>query len=140
MSIKTKDIAENKKLPNHIAIIPDGNRRWARAHKLQAVWEGHKEGAKRFQEVIESAFERGVSCITFWAASEDNFTKRSQSEVNYFLNLFESELERGLSSDTFVKNEIRVRIIGKGMEINKGRKRLGELIDALENKTRGFKS
>lgn len=127
-------------VPHHVAIIPDGNRRWARSHKIAAVWEGHREGVKRFQELSDAAFSKGTRFVTFWAASEDNFIKRPKDEVRYFLDLFEEEVVRMLSSDTLEKNGIRVRVIGRWREMieGQGRTRLIQLIDDLEKKTKGY--
>jgi undecaprenyl diphosphate synthase len=64
-----------KSIPNHVAIIPDGNRRWAKKQGLKP-WDGHYEGAKRFEELVDEAFSLGIKNISFWGSSEDNLTKR----------------------------------------------------------------
>ena len=73
-------------IPTHIAIIPDGNRRWATERELPP-WEGHRKGSEQFKHISEAAFQLGVSYITFWAASEDNLTKRNPLEITFLVNL-----------------------------------------------------
>lgn len=126
-----------EKVPHHIAIIPDGNRRWARAKGL-LPYEGHREGAKRVHEIAEIAFEHGVKYVTVWGASVDNLKKRSKTEVSFLIKLFEKELKNILNSETLRKNEIRMRVVGKGKEIAKS-KILSKLIDDAENDTAHFK-
>ncbi|MDP3995852.1 MAG: undecaprenyl diphosphate synthase family protein, partial [bacterium] len=64
-----------KNIPEHVAIIPDGNRRWARKRGLHP-WVGHEVGAKKFEKVLEKALELKIPYLTFWAGSWDNLTKR----------------------------------------------------------------
>ncbi|MFA5778473.1 MAG: polyprenyl diphosphate synthase, partial [Candidatus Paceibacterota bacterium] len=125
-----------EKVPHHIAIIPDGNRRWARAKGL-LPYEGHREGAKRVHEIAEMGFERGVKYMTVWGTSADNLKKRSKTEVSFLVKLFERELKEILNSETLRKNEIRMRVIGRGKEIVKS-KVLSKLIEDAERDTAHF--
>src|SRR3989344_8580321 len=102
--------------PRHIAIIPDGNRRWAKQHGLSAR-EGHRKGVTQFREISQAVLDEGIPYFTFWAASEDNLTKRSRLEVKFLLSLLRAELERELASDKFEENKVRVRIIGRYREL-----------------------
>jgi undecaprenyl diphosphate synthase len=79
------------KIPNHLAIIPDGNRRWAKENNLPSV-EGHKEGSKRFVEVARTAREKGIHTISVWGFSTENWS-REISEVNYLMDLFTALLK-----------------------------------------------
>ena len=79
-------------LPRHVFIIPDGNRRWAMSRHL-APWEGHIQGRERFHEISDVAFECGIPYFTFWAASEDNLTKRDPLEIHFLTELLQKELE-----------------------------------------------
>ena len=125
-----------EKVPHHNAIIPDGNRRWARAKGL-LPYEGHREGAKRVHEIAEIGFERGVKYMTVWGTSADNLKKRSKTEVSFLVKLFERELKEILNSETLRKNEIRMRVIGRGKEIVKS-KVLSKLIEDAERDTAHF--
>jgi undecaprenyl diphosphate synthase len=104
-------------IPNHIAIIPDGNRRWATANGLNA-WQGHQEGAKRFEEVAEAAFEAGVKHVTFWGASIDNLKKRSPLEVSVLFKLLVKLLEKEIKFKRLLKNKVQFKLLGKYKEFS----------------------
>jgi undecaprenyl diphosphate synthase len=73
-------------LPQHIAFIPDGNRRWATAHGLSAK-DGHKEGYRVLRDTAERCFDRGIKYVTFYGFSTENWS-RSADEVGYLMKLF----------------------------------------------------
>ena len=73
-------------MPNHVAIIMDGNGRWATKRGLRRS-EGHLEGSKRLKEIVEYAFKNGIKVLSVFAFSTENF-KRSKDEVDYLMNLF----------------------------------------------------
>ncbi len=101
-------------LPRHVAIIPDGNRRWAKEHGL-ASWEGHAKGAKRFVDITNSIFEWNIPFFTFWAASEDNLRKRKKAEVSFLVKLLRAQLRKGLKP--FDRRDIKLRVLGRGADI-----------------------
>jgi len=72
-------------LPNHIAIIPDGNRRWAKAHNLP-VFEGHRKGAQTTIEIARKVRSLGISTLTMWVFSTENW-KREKDEVKGIIGL-----------------------------------------------------
>jgi len=81
----------SNKTISHIAIIPDGNRRWARSKHLETI-EGHKIGIDKIEEVARWAHEHKIKHITFWGFSTDN-NKRSKEEVEELMKLFEFKFE-----------------------------------------------
>jgi undecaprenyl diphosphate synthase len=121
-------------IPAHIAVIPDGNRRWAKKRGLAAII-GHEKGIERFNETSEAAFHAGVQFFTIWAGSEDNLIKRSAQEVAHLVKHLRQEIERQLASGRLEKKEIRFRLIGRWHEIlnDAGLKRAA---DELESRTR----
>ncbi len=123
-------------VPTHLAIIPDGNRRWAKAQGLDP-WLGHEAGVARFEEASEEAFAKGVKYFTFWASSEDNLRKRPKMEVKALLWLMEKYLARPDIVENFVKHEIRVRVLGRWEEMLESQKLQKGLKD-LQEKTIGF--
>lgn len=123
-------------IPKHIAIIPDGNRRWAKAQRLNP-WEGHTEGVKRFWDVSDFAEKNNIDHLTFWAASYDNLKKRSQLEVSFLLKLMEQELLKPEILERSVNNKVRVRVIGEWKDFVKNDKFLSKIAD-LEDKTKHF--
>ena len=96
-------------LPEHIAIIMDGNRRWAKAKKMP-VSLGHKEGAKTLENIVRHAKNIGIKYITVYAFSTENW-KRTQDEVNSLMLLFQNYLdEYSKRADT---ENIKIQFIGK---------------------------
>lgn len=80
-----------EKLPKHIAIIPDGNRRWAKENVLPSFL-GHREGYKRVEELVQEAKDLGVSFVTLWAFSTENW-KRDDKEKQELFSLIKEGLE-----------------------------------------------
>jgi len=98
-------------IPNHVAIIMDGNRRFARKRGLPPQ-VGHIFGSKKAEEVPNWCWELGIRNVTVYAFSTENF-KRSEEEKKNIFNLVERELRR-LASDTRIhKNRVRVKIVGR---------------------------
>jgi len=102
---------KNKNLPNHIAIIPDGNRRWAEKHKLEA-WLGHKRGAEYIEKLVDVVIEMEIPYLSFWGSSRDNLQKRSKKEVEFLLKLFKEKFLTLSTSEKVIKNEVKINIIG----------------------------
>lgn len=127
---------ETKKVPHHLAVIPDGNRRWSKQEGLP-LSKGYRHGGENFRKVMRASFKRGVKYFTIWGASEDNLRKRSRTEIMILSSLLKEEFEKLISSEEIVKEKIRVRIVGKGIEILKD-KRMRSLADAIEKKTKSF--
>ena len=99
---------EQENLPKHIAIIMDGNRRWAR-EKGMPISFGHKEGAKTLEKVVRYANKIGIKYITVYAFSTENW-KRTTEEVSTLMKLFQSYLDD--YSKRANSENIRVKIIG----------------------------
>ncbi|MBI2054659.1 MAG: di-trans,poly-cis-decaprenylcistransferase [Candidatus Sungbacteria bacterium] len=99
---------EGEKVPTCIGIIPDGNRRWARASGLPSL-EGHRAGYQKAKEVAEWAFDAGVRHILFYAFSTENW-KRTAEEVSYLMDLLKWVLEHEINE--LDKRGIKLRVIG----------------------------
>ncbi|MFN4289569.1 MAG: polyprenyl diphosphate synthase [Permianibacter sp.] len=95
-------------VPQHVAIIMDGNGRWAKKRSLPRV-AGHKVGMERARDVTEAAGKRGVRSLTLFAFSSENW-QRPLEEVSYLMDLFVTGLEREAKS--LHKNGVRLRVIG----------------------------
>ena len=104
-----------KKLPVHIAIIPDGNRRWARKHKLDA-WLGHREGIESLEELMNIVMELGIPHLSFWGSSEDNLKKRPVEEVKFLLEIFKKKFLELSEDEKIHKNKMKINIFGKWRE------------------------
>lgn len=95
-------------LPEHVAIIMDGNGRWAKARHLPRT-AGHKRGADTVRRIIEAARRMGIGYLTLYAFSSENW-KRPESEVNDLMGLLRLYLRHELA--TLAKNGIRFKVIG----------------------------
>ena len=96
------------KVPQHVAIIMDGNGRWAKSKGMERVF-GHRNALTAVRESVEAAAEIGVKAITLYAFSTENWN-RPKMEVNALMNLLVSSLKNELP--TFQKNEVKVNAIG----------------------------
>lgn len=103
-------------LPNHIAIIPDGNRRWADMKGLPRLW-GHKVGAERMHQVVDRLLQVGIKYLTLWGFSSDNW-KRKDEEVQGLLNLLQLWIEK--DTPWLHENGVRLRHIGHLYELPQG--------------------
>ncbi len=118
----------------HLAIILDGNRRWARSRGLPP-WEGHREGVKILRKIAEACFERGIEYLTVFAFSTENW-KRSEREVSMLMGLFYDAMTKEL--DSYMEKGIRVRVIGrrKGLP-EKLREAIAKTEETTKNNTKG---
>ncbi len=104
----TQDIPPVGEVPRHIAIIMDGNGRWAKKRFMPRV-AGHKRGVEVVREIIRACVERGVSYLTLFAFSSENW-RRPQEEVSFLMQLFLRALEEEVAK--LHENGIRFRVIG----------------------------
>ena len=102
-------------VPAHVAIIPDGNRRWARGKGMKP-WEGHEVGAKNFENLIKFSLKAGIKCLTIWGSSLDNLTKRPMEEKRALLEIYKKYFQRLLEGEEIHENEVRVNVIGRWEE------------------------
>ena len=103
---------ELKNIPTHVAIIPDGNRRWAKKRGLKP-WEGHEAGAKNLEKVLRVSFDLGVKYVTFWGSSLDNLRKRPFREKRALLDIYRKYFLKLTDSEDIHKNEVKINVIGK---------------------------
>jgi undecaprenyl diphosphate synthase len=107
------DKLDSKRLPHHVAIIMDGNGRWAERRHLPRV-AGHQRGVKAAREIIEACARLKLPCLTLYAFSRENWT-RPQAEVEFLMRLLREYLKRELP--TIHKNNIRLTIIGRQADL-----------------------
>jgi len=99
-----------RKIPHHLGIIIDGNRRWAKERGLPAL-EGHRRGLERLKELIDWSKERGIKVLTLFVFSTENW-KRSKVEVNYLTRLFGQALSKK-NIQKIHQEGIKIRVIGQ---------------------------
>ena len=120
-------------LPKHVAIIMDGNGRWAKKQGMMRVF-GHRKGVKAVREAIEGAAEVGVEYLTLYAFSTENWN-RPKLEVDALMSLLLSSLKDELK--TLQENNIKLKVIGDISKLpQKNQKELQQVIDKTKNNTR----
>jgi len=119
----------NTKLPRHIAIIMDGNRRWAKKRNLPII-AGHRAGADTLQKIIETCLDIKIEYLTVYAFSTENWN-RAPEEVNDLMNLLREYLLK-LEKDNKDRN-VKIRIVG---DINRLDEDIRNKIVTLENRTK----
>lgn len=123
---------EEINMPKHIAIIMDGNRRWAKARNLP-VKAGHKEGAETLKRVVRYANKIGIKYVTVYAFSTENW-KRSEEEVNALMFLLESYLDE-FSKEANTENFV-IRVLGDLTVLSKKlQKSINDAIERTKNNT-----
>lgn len=123
-----KKIKSQASVPQHIAFICDGNRRWAEMRGMPPLM-GHQAGIANFENLVDWFLKRGVSTITFFVFSTENWN-RSKEEVDFLMDLFYTELNKNMKNA--LEKNLRYRVIGSRERLPK---KLAELCDELEEKT-----
>ena len=116
-------------MPAHVAIIMDGNGRWARARHRPRVF-GHTQGVKTVRRIVEGASEIGVKCLTLYSFSTENWT-RPKAEITALFNLLREYVESDL--ETLHGRNVRVRILGSRSGLSPD---LLQLINRVEETTK----
>jgi len=106
-------VVDFARLPRHVAIIMDGNGRWARLRNKNRV-EGHRAGIDAVRDALETAARLGLEVLTLYAFSIENW-KRPESEVSVLMGLLKHYLRAEL--DTLLRNNIRFKVVGRGDEL-----------------------
>lgn len=119
--------------PEHIAIILDGNRRWA-FERLLNPWIGHQYGAKKIEDLLKWCLDLDVRSITLYAFSTENFQRPSQ-EVGEILEIAEEKLREVLTNEEIHKHEVKVKVIGR---LNLLPESLQETIRHAEESTKNY--
>lgn len=114
------------RLPRHVAVIMDGNGRWAEHHGRPRI-DGHREGMESVRDIVKTSSQTGVRFLTLYAFSMENW-KRPVTEVNFLMSLLESYIEREI--DELHDNGVRLRTIGKTSALPKSVRRI--LTNAIE--------
>ncbi|MBI1863551.1 di-trans,poly-cis-decaprenylcistransferase [Candidatus Microgenomates bacterium] len=115
----------------HIAIIPDGNRRWARARNMPTL-EGHRRGFSALEKMANHIRKRGIHTLTVWAFSTENWN-REKDEITYLMKLYETWLNSNLR--TAVRDKVRIIHLGRKDRIPESLRK--KLIEA-EEKTKSY--
>jgi len=128
MHLKSK--IDPLRLPKHVAVIMDGNGRWAKKRGKLRIF-GHKNGVKAVRETVTTAAELGINVLTLYAFSTENWN-RPKKEVDMLMSLLVSSLKKELK--LFQKNNISLRTIGNITSLpQKAQKELNEVVEKTKN-------
>lgn len=128
MERKIEEIVNLENLPEHVAIIMDGNRRWAKKKGLTTP-QGHKEGAENLKRIAKFANEIGIKYMSVYAFSTENW-KRAKEEVEAIMKLLKNYIFNFFKS---YDSNIKIKVIGRKEELSK---ELREAIEKVEEKTK----
>jgi len=133
--LRKKNIEEvlDLKIPTHIAIIMDGNARWAKAKNLPLAL-GHKSGSENVRKIAESCIEIGVKNLTIYAFSSENWD-RPQDEVSYLMKLLDEYLEK--ETKPLIEKDVKIVISGNLEKLPASTK---EKIAAIQNQTKNHQT
>ncbi|MBS3114505.1 di-trans,poly-cis-decaprenylcistransferase [Candidatus Woesearchaeota archaeon] len=118
----------SSKVPTHIALVLDGNRRYAKKIGLQP-WKGHEFGVKKLEELFKWCIELDIKELTLYCFSTENF-RRAKKEVDYLFNLFWKEFEKMKQGRGVFKDKVKVNVIGRTKMFSK--KMQEAMIEAME--------
>ena len=127
-SVKTASLAESRRVPKHIVIIPDGNRRWAKKHGLEPI-EGHKKGLEAAFNVVKASKNIGVKVLTLWSFSTENW-KRPTMEVRYLMHIYQIFFKKHVKE--LIKEGVRFKWLGRRDRVPQS---LKKLLLAIEKQT-----
>jgi len=120
---------------NHVAIIPDGNRRWAKEQSLRPT-AGHEKGFEIFKDVAREARKLGIPYLTAWGLSRDNTLKRSVRELKFLYTRFQENFEKLLQDKELHEDKVKVRVLGEWPRFFPSR--LKTIIGKLEETTKNY--
>lgn len=120
------------KIPQHLGIIMDGNRRWARARGLP-VFQGHTAGLEVLKKTIKHCQKRGIKTLTVFAFSTENW-QRSKREVDFLMVLCQKAIDRDLKD--LAREDVRIRVIGEKQMLSRG---IANSLAKIEESTRNNK-
>lgn len=121
-------------LPQHVAIIMDGNGRWAQQRQLPRI-AGHEEGVKTVEKIIKQAMKSQIKILTLFAFGIENWG-RPQDEVDFLMQLFIKNLET--QAEHFIKNNIQLRVIGDSSRIAEHLQKKIKAIEATTSANNGL--
>src|SRR3954464_535850 len=126
----TQTVPDSGEVPRHVAIIMDGNGRWAKKRFLPRV-AGHRKGVEAVREIVKACIERDIRYLTLFAFSSENW-RRPPEEVSFLMQLFLRSLEQEV--EKLHSNDIRFRVVG---DLERFDPRIVELIRRGEELTAG---
>ncbi len=127
-------MTEKTKIPRHIAIVMDGNGRWAKAKRKPRLW-GHKVGVEAVRNIVKACNALDVECLTIFAFSSENW-KRPEEEIKNLMGLFMMALER--EAKALARNNVRLKIIGDISQFSEKLQKKIKQVEEITSKSDGL--
>ena len=127
-------ITETTKIPRHIAIVMDGNGRWAKGQRKPRLW-GHKVGVEAVRNIVKACNALDVECLTIFAFSSENW-KRPEDEIKNLMGLFMMALER--EAKALARNNVRLKIIGDITQFSEKLQKKIKQVEEITSKSDGL--
>ncbi len=128
-----EDSVKSKPMPQHVGVILDGNRRWARS-KGVSLEKGYRVGAGKVEDLLNWCLKLGIKILTIYAFSTENFRRKSE-EVEAIMRVLEETLQRALKDERIHKYEVKVKALGRVWLLPANTQRL---LHELEEATAGY--
>ena len=122
------------KVPEHVAIIMDGNRRFAIENEFDQVVKGHEYGVEKLEDVLEWCSDLGIRNLTAYAFSTENFN-RDEEEIQKLMELFEKNFRNVAHNEKIHENKVKVRALG---EVSKLPERVKDAVEVAEESTKNY--
>jgi tritrans,polycis-undecaprenyl-diphosphate synthase [geranylgeranyl-diphosphate specific] len=122
----------NKRLPKHVGLILDGNRRWIKKQGIQDISKGHLAGYVKLKKILYPFFEAGVHYLSAYALSIENVTKRNPEEVKFLFSLILKGVQDVLNEPLIKEKKVRVKLIG---QLSKLPQDIQDAIEIMNKKT-----
>lgn len=127
------------KLPVHIGIILDGNRRWIKRRGIKDTLKGHLVGYDTLKKIIRSSYDIGTKYLSVYALSTDNVAKRSKKEINYLFELLLKGIEEVFEEPLTFEKEVKIQIFGRTEDLPKEfQEKIKEIQDSTKNHDKYF--
>ncbi|NIQ04436.1 MAG: di-trans,poly-cis-decaprenylcistransferase [Candidatus Korarchaeota archaeon] len=132
----SQGLTELKKqgIPHHVAIIPDGNRRYAEKVGTD-FYSAYSKGAEKAREVAKWARDVGITYLTFYSLSSENLARRSNKELQFLFRIFEEKFKELIKNEEIHKTETRVHVLGKKESLPQS---LQDIIRKIEEETKKY--
>lgn len=122
------------RLPTHVGLIPDGNRRWIRRQGVKDSLKGHLAGYNVIRDILLPCFNAGIKYLTIYALSTENVKKRSKHELSYLYKLLEKGVEEILNEPLLIEKQVHVQVFGRVHELpQEVQTAIKKVIDATRN-------
>lgn len=124
---------------NHVALIPDGNRRWA-IRKNFPAFRGHYQGAKTTEKILNKALDLKINYFTIWAGSLDNLTKRKKEETNHLFKIYQQYFKKILKERRINQEGVKISVLGRWREVSPPslKKIIQKVIEKTKNNSNYF--